>query len=217
MTPDEEKEAMRVYLPLMDEVVARINVFNVCSINKAKFAPGLVRELCYLQFRAICEIVAVGCLAIYGERKIPSRLRSEYAAPKLIKALGELAPGCYPFPMSIEGDAKQMTFTSRAEIDHLTRDDLITLWNKSGDILHRAPYSKIARPSDPALLDLRDIPFWAHKIVRLLNVHGILLSPTKLMTVVLHNRETGMPSAEFVTISDDGSASSSMHHYRRPR
>jgi hypothetical protein len=212
MTPEEEKRAMRVYLPLMDEIVARINVYNICVDNESKFAPGLVRELCYLQFRAICELVALGCMAVYGDRKLSRKVIAAYEAPKLIHELQRLDPDCYPQPASIVKVGKEVRITGRSEINHLSRSDLIKLWKKAGDILHRAPYSKLIREPDPKLLDLSDVGVWARKIVALLNTHLIPLGPTALMTVVLRDVETGLPSANILRLSlDDGTASATRH------
>lgn len=212
MTPEQEQLAMDVYLPLMDEVVARIDVVNFSVRNEQDFAPGLVRELCYLQFRTICELVAVGCLAIYGRQKLPRRLMDTWEAPRIINELKKLDPNCYPQPASITRDGRFVDITGRAEVDHLTRERLVALWGKSGDILHRAPYSKVVRPTNPKDADLSDIALWGNRITALLNCHLIPVSPTKLMTVVLRDLETGLPSANFLTLSLSDNTATTSHH-----
>jgi len=216
MTPEEETLAMKVYLPLMDEIVARIDVVNVCARNEPNFAPGLVRELCYLQFRAICELVAVGCVALYGHHKLPRRVVKTYEAPKVINELKALDPNCFPSPVVITRNGKHVSITATQGTDHLSRDELVSLWNKSGEILHRAPYTKVTRAQDPKLADLSDIGLWGQKIAALLSNHYVMVDPTKIMTVALKDIETGLPSANFLALSlSDGTAATSLHRLEK--
>ena len=221
MTPNEEKRAMNVYLPLMDEIVARIHIVNVSARNDPGFAPGFVRELCYLQFRAICELIAVGCLAIYGDKKVSTKLINTYEASKIITALQKLAPNCYPQPISIGRDGKHVSITGLPNSNQLTRADLVRLWGKSGDVLHRSPFSKVTKTTDLKSFDLSDIWHWTAKMTGLLNTHCIVLDWTttaiRIMTVALKEASTGLPSAAFLALSlADGNANASMHQLRRP-
>src|SRR5512134_2142791 len=86
----DEKDALKTYLSLMEELKVRFAVVNEAAANRAGLPPQIAREICYLQFRMTCEVIALGCLVAHGTHNWPSKLHGRYQAARLIKSMQEL-------------------------------------------------------------------------------------------------------------------------------
>lgn len=160
---------------------------GVADILKGKheLQKWMVQDICYLQFRFMCELIALGSLVMHGD--IPeansSRLRDAYKADKIINLLSQLHPQFYPRPVEAipdcpetidsEGKHSQRWTLKSVTDDYLTKDDLVSLWRECGERLHAGTLNTVTTlkriPFDPAPLYV-----WASKISRLLNIHAIL-------------------------------------------
>ena len=58
------ERAVQRYLPLMHEVAIRIDLVAHACEGRLNLTPPYAREYAYLQFRRICELVALGCLQL---------------------------------------------------------------------------------------------------------------------------------------------------------
>jgi hypothetical protein len=198
MATETEKQAIHLHLELMHEARARTEVINHTYRNDAGFEPQFVREICYLQFRLLCETIALCCLVAHGNTS--KRLRDTYEANKIVTELGKLKPAFYPEPVSIEQTGTHTHIRGRgADKEHLTKNDLIELWGKSGDVLHRAPLSKLAKPRKANPSDLSDIIKWGRKIGGLLSCYLIPLTGTRALLVEAIRHGTDKPT---ITIMD---------------
>jgi hypothetical protein len=197
-----EEEKMRLYLLLMEEIKCRFDVINSAYRNVDGFPPGMVREICYLQFRLLCEIIALGCLIAHGDISETRALHDTYEPGKIIKKMERLNPDFYPQPVEVTGS----TITGRSDLPHLTKQELPKLWARSGHILDRAPMAKFLETSKPSPVDFSDIMEWAEKIRILLNSHWITLSPGKAMVVGLVEKDTKRAFAHVYTFRGDGTA-----------
>jgi hypothetical protein len=162
----------------------------------------MVREICYLQFRFICEIISLACLVAHGDIPETQALKDTYEPGKIIKRLEQLKPFFYPQPMDLVRDEelKRAIFQGRPEINHLSQQELPTLWGRSGDILHRAPMVKVLSQQNQTPDDFTDIFDWSAKLTGLLNTHWITLKENrKGMFVTLKTKETNKVA---VTICD---------------
>src|SRR5262245_54958017 len=98
-TTQREQAAMKLYAGLMEEAKARLHAVEHAINGRLGLASAqIIREFCYLQFRLLCEVIALGCLTAHGDITHASKLRKEYAADKIIKQLEELHPEFYPRP-----------------------------------------------------------------------------------------------------------------------
>src|SRR5262249_18697312 len=177
---DEEK--MKLYLPLMEEIKIRFDVVNRAYYNADGFPPDMVREICYLQFPFLCEIIALGCLIAHGDIAETRALHSTYEPGKIIKKMERLNPEFYPQPM----EATASGIIGRSDLPRLTKQELPQLWARSGDILHRTPMVKFLGTTKPSpVVDFSDIMDWSQKIRNLINTHLITVSPEKIMAVCL--------------------------------
>ena len=195
MTGNQE-HAIKTYLALMEEAKSRFSVVNNTYQNEAKYPPALVSEICYLQFRLLCEIIALGCLLVHGDISHPKTLQKAYNPTKIMKHLEKLNPHYYPQPIKHTLKDKMHKFSAIPDTPHLSKEDLVVLWNKSGDLLHRAPLTKLSKPPKTDIHKFSDIFEWSGKLTGLLNSHWITLVENRRgMVVSLMSKETNKASA----------------------
>lgn len=60
-------EAVQRYLTLMHELAIRIDLVAAACDGKLVLSPPYAREYAYLQFRRMCELMALGCLQLHGD------------------------------------------------------------------------------------------------------------------------------------------------------
>jgi hypothetical protein len=112
----------------MEELKRRRNIIADVLASKINLPQGIAIELCYLQLRVICELIALGCLAAHGD--IPAtrsgKMRKAYAPNTILTELLRLHPQFYPVP------GKQVLSSSGVPTDvlpirkgYLTKDDLL--------------------------------------------------------------------------------------------
>src|ERR1700734_1473974 len=89
-----------IYARLMEEIKRRVDIIIQVPNGKPPLPAMVAFELCYLQFRKICEVFALGCLTVHGD--LPGvrnkLLQKTYNADQIIKQLSNLHPRFYPVP-----------------------------------------------------------------------------------------------------------------------
>jgi hypothetical protein len=187
--PD-QRPLRELYLLLMEELKRRRDIIADVLTSKFNLPQGTAIELCYLQLRMICELIALGCLAAHGD--IPAtrsgKMRKAYAPNTILAELERLHSQFYPVP------GKQVLSSSGTPIDvlsietgYLTKDDLLSLWARCGDRLHRGSMKNIDRPF---VVDFNVIREWDTKIVTLLRHHQIRLQNPKYMLWIIMQSQT---------------------------
>src|SRR5687767_7728977 len=89
----------KLYCDLMEDVKRRMDVIKDVIEKKIPLPNIVAFELCYLQLRKICELIARACLAAHGD--IPEsrgQLSGKYHAGEIITRLEALHPDFYPRP-----------------------------------------------------------------------------------------------------------------------
>src|SRR5271170_1860695 len=131
--PASQDERSRAYLNVLFEINARMKF--IPSVKLANLPNGIARELCHLQLRHICELVAIGCLVIQADY---SAARGEYDPKKVFRALNRY-PRFFPSPAILERD--EGGYLTNIEFAPnplaMTRSELESLWVKTGTYLHR--------------------------------------------------------------------------------
>ena len=190
----------------MEEVKVRFDIINETYNNKAQYPPPMVREICYLQFRLICEIIALGCLVAHGDIPEAQAMKKIYEPGKILKLLEELNPHFYPQPIEIAKASDGSKQIRRLDANHLTKEELPILWGRTGDVLHRSPMVKMLKQMKPSDADFADIFEWSAKLTGLLNCHWItLLENKKGMVVSLSEEDTNGAAATVFDFSpEDG-------------
>lgn len=134
-------ERLELYCHLMEEIKGRCTAIETAL--KKEFIDSLpgpnAGEFVILQFRFICELIAISCLTAHGDAPTiqNSRLKKEWKAPEIINSLARLHIDFYPIPVIPKIDYRSRKITiSRRISPHLTRELLVKLWRRSGDDLH---------------------------------------------------------------------------------
>lgn len=188
---DKEHNALRnLYCNLMLEVRERTDLVNAVLLGTFGLPKLAAYELCYLQFRLICELIALSSLAAHGD--IPAaksgRLIKAYQADAILNALEQLHPDFYPQPgrqiIGPDGKVKEVVPINSG---FLTKPELLALYRECGNLLHRGTLRAI---KDRTAGDFAKIQEIVTKIVTLLNHHQITLINPKYAIFVLMKAES---------------------------
>ncbi|MBP7814663.1 MAG: hypothetical protein KA085_00945 [Phenylobacterium sp.] len=175
MPTKHQQQAIQLYAELMSEAKVRMQWIAYAVDGKTGLDSRLVREFSYLQLRLICELIALGCLAAHGDVTSSTKIRKMYAADQICAELEKLHPNFYPKPHNqIRTGPNRSHFEDVAE-PYLTRDDLKTLYAKTGGVLHKGNMKNILSGNAPSEKKFSEIVEWHRKIVRLLSIHRLSL------------------------------------------
>jgi len=170
-----DKAAADLYGGLMAELKARAESINTAIGLTATIPAPLLREYGYLQLRMMCELVALGCLVAHGD--IPAThaksLQKAYDAADIFKALDALHPDFFPVPVKSRQVAG-VFHLDKSDEPHLTKSDLVQLYGRCGDVLHKGSVRKLLKEKAAAFADFNDLIEWRKKLLDLLSMHQIM-------------------------------------------
>lgn len=163
------------YANVLDEIRARILGINTIVAGTTSLPSWMTAELCYLQLRLLCELVAIGCLLAHGDIDATKskKIQKQYAADDILKQLEQLHPNFYPHPVVCTFSPSNVHI-ERIESGYLTKQELITLYHECGGHLHRGSLNSIfhtTKPKQPPTLE-RALS-WGAKFSNLLSQHHI--------------------------------------------
>jgi hypothetical protein len=173
--PKTNHERAKLYLHAMVEVKERMNVIG--GVLTLQLEPLFIQELCYLQLRYICELIAIGCLAAQGDYETQKAFKESHRPGEIFKALRKLYPDCFP-------QAAERIITDKGTHHHhhldfghkpgaYTEADVTKLWAKAGDCLHRGSLTKYLRTTFGKPPTLDSIQTHIKGLTQLLNTHII--------------------------------------------
>jgi hypothetical protein len=168
-----DEKAMNLYKSLMEE--AKIRALSINTIGHAALLPyPLVREYAYLQLRMLCELIALGCLAAHGDITQTKYFQREaYKADEILKRLEGLHQQFYPVPVWPKFSPGHVHLEAHPPgFDFLSKDDLLQLYGKCGDVLHKGRLPRIILPPVQSN-DQQEVQRWGQKILNLLSSHRI--------------------------------------------
>lgn len=122
----------------------------VSVINReTKLSKLLQKDICYLEFRMMCEVMALASLVIHGDIPLTHTrpLRDEYKADKIIRKLEELHPDFYPRPVTqrlVGPPGKRLAHLTKFSLPYLTQKRLVSLYRECNDQLHRGHVSNLS-------------------------------------------------------------------------
>ena len=150
MATDKQIAASELYRNFMMEVRIRISAVDLATTNLFPMAPPFVKEFCYLQFRMMCELIALGCLAAHGDLKGDKKRKLDglWAADKIINELERLHADFYPVAIMKKRTPIGLHIEDKIP-QPLTKDELLRLYYKCGDQLHRGSTKKILSQKIP--------------------------------------------------------------------
>ena len=195
----------------MVEIKERLHLIN--GILPANTNDLFKNEICSLQFRHICELIAISCLAAQGDFKTQKAFRESYSPLEIFNALRTINPHFFPQPSTVtftkgeDGAPNHHHLEAGTKPDAYTERDIIALWGRSGNDLHRASVKKYLKATFGSAPPLEPIYKHAHGIVRLLETHVIPIgapdSPV-LMDVRMSDGKDNVV-ANFLTIDSEKS------------
>jgi hypothetical protein len=178
-----EKLAPRtIYANLMEEARFRVEAMNAGLSGRLPLPDMILEEFIYLQIRLLCEIVALGCLIAHGDftQDQLTKLRDEYDADKIIKALAPLNATFFPEAVRITVRPPQPTeplgsvhIDLAPEGSFLTKDELLSLYGRTGNYLHRGKLKRLESRPPYTAVDLATATAYAKKTLGLLDQHRI--------------------------------------------
>ena len=119
--------AVQRYLPLMHELAIRIDLVAHACDGKLNLTPPYAREYAYLQFRRMCELIALGCLQLHGDLPVAQTQSTKkvWNAEKIMKILHENHPHSFPQSVIREKTEKGWNIQVNSKPDALTREEFI--------------------------------------------------------------------------------------------
>jgi hypothetical protein len=180
--------AIQLYANLMEEVKIRVSAIEHIAAGKTGLAGPISQETFYLQLRMICELVALGALVAHGDIKAAESLKSSWKADEILKRLEDLHPSFFP------RRAQQISLNGGRHLEvidgGLTKKELITLYVRAGDYLHKGNLKKLLKAKSPVQIHFPILIKHVNAIVDLLNFHVIaLVSGSEVMMCMMRNSD----------------------------
>jgi hypothetical protein len=196
--PKTNHDKAKLYLHAMVEVKERMRLIR--ALVELPFEPLFIQELCYLEFRYICELIAMACLAAQGDYETQRAFTESYKPPEIFKCLREIYPDFFPEPVeriiTQEPGKPRHHHVERFHIhDAYAEADVTSLWKAAGGHLHRASLKKYLRTTFSKGPKLDSIYKHAHGLVRLLGGHmiPILETPEKEVRILVEMGQDDEP------------------------
>jgi hypothetical protein len=165
--PTSKEDRARTYLQVLFEINARLQFIK--SMESATVPYGISREVCHLQLRHICELVAIGCLVVQGDYTSSPDFSGEYNPQKVFRSL-EKYDGFFPQFASItikDGNLDIQIYKNSAAA--MTRKEMETLWGKTGNYLHRLKIKNFFKVEEAA-----NSNYWPEIAAYILKCDGLL-------------------------------------------
>jgi hypothetical protein len=174
MPTQADLDASNLYASIMEEAKFRALSINTLTNSGLALPVPLLRETCFLQLRTLCELIGLGCLVAHGDIKETQSVtfQKAYHAGDIVKRLEKLHPNFYPSPRKFEFSPGHLHLADYDQ-QFLTKAELVTLYGKCGDALHRGSLRQLLDPKNQPPADFRDIQEWGQKILNLLSSHVI--------------------------------------------
>jgi hypothetical protein len=181
-------EARRLYADLMDEARWRLHALNRAIAERDQWAPKLLNEFCYLQFRMLCEQIAVACLVAHGDvtRK---GIQKKYEPHIIMAELEKINPDFFPKGKRIRVDGEGVHLDDY-DVPQLTKKELFKLWSLAGNELHQKnAKGRFANLGRPIVVNVDPLIAYTNKLVALLDQHVISSADKRTHLVVALSHE----------------------------
>jgi hypothetical protein len=207
--PQDSKEiqdTIAFYCTLMEEIKFRLGFVEDIIYGRNLIAGTIGKDICYLELRMVCELIALSSLVAHGDIKETRsrKLAKKWEADFLISALQRIHPDFYPQPITPHPGNGSVP-TKAGEIRRpptmvtsgfLTSAELAKLYHLCGRELHRGNLSNLlAKRGMKVEIVYSPIREWVHKIIKLLNFHRIRLVDRSEYWVEMKNPAHGKPYA----------------------
>lgn len=196
------QQSLSLYASLMEEAKERLNViYDVAHWDK--IPSKYVTEFCSLQFRMLCEIVALGSLVAHGDvgdLEIARLKADRWHAAEIMKALERLHPTFFPRPHTITRKDGYVHFDTVQGA--LSKDAMCTFYGKLGSMLHMGTLARRWSGETHRPFTLDEIKTNALALHELLRVHLITLRDGTVVGCILRAANLGGRVQVFVAGSN---------------
>lgn len=191
-----EKQAIGTYLRLMQELTIRIELVAYACDGRLNLTPPYAREYSYLQYRRICELIALGCLQLHGDLPMAKTkaAKKEWNAERIMRLLHRDHPHSFPQSVSQTKQNGIWHFEGNSKPNALSLSQFKTLYNECGEVLHRGTIRSIEVEKPLCKADYDKVIKWHHKIVDLMNQHIVARKAGNSMYLVSLKSENGLPA-----------------------
>lgn len=205
--PFDEAAAVLDYLRLMHELAMRVDLVARACTGALNLSPPFAREYCFLQFRRMCELVALGCLQLHGDLSAArtGAAKKEWNAERIMRLLHRSHPHAFPQSLTRIKTSNGWSLVANSRPNALTYAEFNALYNKCGEILHRGTIRSLETEQALAKSQYDEVIAWSHKVVDLLNEHVISRSDGKGLYHISLRTDAGGPACSFFSGFGEGS------------
>ena len=198
--------AVHWYLPLMHELATRIDLVARACDGQLNLSPPFAHEYAYLQFRRICELMALGCLQLHGDLPAAQTqsAKKEWSAERIMRLLQKDHPHSFPQCVAREKTADGWKINANTKPNALSLAEFKTLYAECGEVLHRGTIRRLESTGPLALSDYQKVIAWQAKIVDLMNEHLVGRASGTSLYVVSLRTEPGFPECSVFTLNSTG-------------
>lgn len=181
------EEAVGVYIAFMEEIKARLAMVELC-IDACREKPPVPSaymhaEFGFLQLRFVCDLVALGALAIHHPYGLTDELLESWHARRALADLSAINKEGFPRAANVKRGPEGIGIEVEMK-PGLTRNGIQRIFDKCGKALHRGKikhvFEKRAR-----VYDMDALARWRNSIIELLDSHLMML-PEQGLIVIIH-------------------------------
>lgn len=199
-------DAVREYLALMHELSTRIELVAHACDGKLNLTPPYAREYAYLQFRRMCELIALGCLYLHGDlpEAQTKAAQKEWNAERIMRLLHRNHPHSFPQAVTREKSPTGWNIQANSKPNALSFDEFMTLYSQCGEVLHRGTIRSIHAAGSIAEDHYKRVLAWQGKIVDLMNEHLVGRAKGVGFYLVSLLTTSGFPECSIFSPNDSG-------------
>lgn len=180
----EQPSKTRIYADLMQEVKDRLDTIGHLLGQFSKVEPRFAfaqAELCFLQLRYICELVALSACVAHEPTNLSQTILKSWNAERTFLLLDKFNEHC--FPKSVRPTRTDGSLHFESVPDTLDAKQLREIYSHCGDMLHRGPLKHLLSGKGRTY-DLDKARSWALLIKRSLADHTILMPEQGTLLIV---------------------------------
>jgi len=192
-------DAGQLYADIVTEIKGRIDALQLAGstgFQPYPLPPPVMGDIFYIEFRMICELIAVACLVAHGDLAgaRSKKILDEWRASVIMGQLEKLHADFFPVPEEIwRTDDGRIRGAKIKVSGFMTKGELTNLYNECGDHLHRGSALEIRAQMDSGGIpppDLGKMKATLDKLVNLLRTHTIdLIDPKWKFWVEMESKE----------------------------
>lgn len=199
-------DAVRGYLPLMHELAIRTDLVAHACEGRLNLAPPYAREYAYLQFRRMCELIALGCLQLHGDlpQTQTQSAKREWNAERIMSLLHRTYPHSFPQAVTWTVTPTGPRIEANSKPNALTLQEFKTLYAECGEVLHRGTIRSLQGAVALSDADYHKTLQWQSKVVDLMNQHMVGRANGAGFYIVSIRTQSGYPDCSVFSPNASG-------------